>query len=316
VTAIVPLYNKRETVAEAIDSALAQTRLPDEIVIVDDGSTDGSGDLVQDRYGHNSRIRLIRQANQGVSAARNAAIRASRSPLLAFLDADDRWLPQKLERQLAILQRQPECMLVFAAAELCQERSGVTWLEGHDVRRESYLQDFFRERHLPVCSGVVVRRAALDDVGVFDESLRMGEDHDLWLRVMLRFDFAHCLEPVVWYRCCRSQTLASVERDFRGNDAYFAKHRHTFGRGIRGHATWRAAYSCVLRRHAQWYFQHGEGRKALHKSLRASLLWPFHNPLPLAKSGAEYFLGRRAYRGVVQALRRLSGRSTGAQSHD
>ncbi len=93
VAGIMPLYSKRETVGEAIESMLAQTRPPDEIVIVDDGSTDGSDNLVEQRYGKHQVIRLIRQENRGVSAARNAAIRATASPLLAFLDANDKWLP-------------------------------------------------------------------------------------------------------------------------------------------------------------------------------------------------------------------------------
>jgi glycosyltransferase involved in cell wall biosynthesis len=303
VAGIVPLYNKRGTVLEAVESMLAQARLPDEIVIVDDGSTDGSADLVEQRYGRHPLVRLVRQTNRGVSAARNAAIAATTSPLLAFLDADDRWLPQKLEKQAALMEAKADCAIVFAAAVLCDEKRGSTWVEGARIVRETYLAEFFREEHLPVCSGVMVRRAALDEVGTFDESLRMGEDHDLWLRIMLRFPFEHLAEPAVWYRCCRPQTLESVENDFRGNDVYFAKHRFTFGRGVRGRVVWRTAYASVLRRQATWYFRNGHGRKALAKLLKAVWTWPFFNPSALAKCGLEYLLGPRAYGAAVSMLR-------------
>ena len=302
VSGIMPLYNKRHTVLEAIESMLAQTTLPDEIVIVDDGSTDGSGDLVEERYAKHPLVRLVRQANRGVSAARNAAIRLSTCPLLAFLDADDKWLPQRIERQAAIMAAKPDCMIVLAAAILCDERLGRTWIEGDCATRETYLAEFFREERLPVCSGVMVRRAALEQVGEFDESLCMGEDHDLWLRIMLKFGFEHLREPVVWYRCCRPQTLESVKRDFRGNDLYFAKHRNTFGRGFRGQVIWRAAYATVLRRHANWCFQNGYGREGLVRLIKAVWTWPFFNPATVMKRGLECLLGPQKYDAAVRML--------------
>ena len=221
-------------VIESIESMLQQTRLPDEIVIVDDGSTDGSAELVTEKYGKHPLIRLLRQRNGGPSVAHNTGIRATTAPLLAFLDADDKWLPNRIEEQAAIVQRNEECMVLLPAAILYDDKSGATWVEGNAIRRETYIKEYFREQHLPVCSGVMVRRAAVHAVGMFDESLRVGEDHDLWLRIMLRFRFEHHPKPVVWYRCCRSQALESVLRDFHGNDVYFAKHRYTFGRGLAG----------------------------------------------------------------------------------
>lgn len=310
-----PLYNKRETVVEAIESMLAQTRVPDEIVIVDDGSTDGSADLVEARYGNNSLIRLIRQENRGVSAARNRAISSTKAPLLAFLDGDDRWLPQRIEKQAAIMESRQNCMIVIPAAMICDERNGTTWIEGDRINRDTYLSEYFREEQLPVCSGIMVHRTALDQLGLFDESLRMGEDHDLWLRVMMRYGFEHLAEPLVWYRACRSESLPSVERDFAGNDKYFAKHRYTFGRGLIGQSTWRAAYAAVLRKHAIWYLRHNEGFRALRRLAKAIWMWPFFNPKELTKAGLEYLLGPRAYASTVSRFRRLSGRRR-AMSHD
>jgi glycosyltransferase involved in cell wall biosynthesis len=299
VTGIMPLYNKRDTVLEALASMLAQTRPLDEIVIVDDGSTDGSGELVEQAYGNDPRIHLWRQENRGVSAARNRALRAARGDLFAFLDADDKWLPQRIEKQAAVMEAQPDCMLVLPTAILCDERQGKTWIEGERFCRATYLHEYFREDQLPVCSGIMVRRGALDEVGLFDENLRMGEDHDLWLRIMLRFGYEHLAEPVVWYRCCRPQTLASVQRDFAGVDQFFAKHKRTFGRGLRGQRVWRSAYGAVLRRHARWYLERGHRGKAAARLGKAIWTWPFFNPAELAKCGAKHVLGPRAYQAAV-----------------
>jgi len=307
VAAIMPLYNKRDTVVEAVESMLLQTRLPDEIIIVDDGSTDGSGDLVEARYGSHPLVRIIRQENRGAGAARNAAIRAATAPLLAFLDADDKWLPQRIEKQAAIMTAERECMIVFSAAILYHLKLG-TWIEGDRINRKTYLhKEFFRQDCHIACGGVMVRRTALDEVGLFDESLWRSQDTDLWLRVMLRFGFAHEPEPLVWIRCCRPQTIENVERGFVGNDLYFAKHRYTFGRGVRGQAIWRSAYASVLRRHAVWYLSHGYSGKAALKLLKAVRLWPFFDPRPLVKPGLKYALGPRVYNYAVATMRRIAG---------
>jgi glycosyltransferase involved in cell wall biosynthesis len=314
VSAIVPLYNKRDTVVEAVESILAQTRPPDEIIIVDDGSTDGSGELILERYGSNPLVRLIRQPNRGVSAARNAAIAASTSPLLAFLDADDKWLPRRVEIQAALMENNDGCMIVLPSAVLSDAKSGATWIEGDKIDKRNYLRSFFRHDCLIVTSGVMLRNSAVEQVGPFDESLYMGEDADLWLRVIKRFGFEHLPQPVVWYRCCRSDALESVERDFRGVDRFYAKHRHCFGRGLKGRIIWREAYAAVLRRQAVWHLRHRHGKYALKKLLKASCLWPFFNPCPIAKSGLEYALGPKVYRAAVALARKLAPRRGNAVS--
>ena len=309
VAGIMPLYNKLETVIEAIDSMMNQTRPLDEILVVDDGSTDGSGDLVAQRYVGESRLRLLRQPNRGVSAARNTAIRATRCDLVAFLDADDRWLPKRIEMQAALMEQQPDCMLILSAAIYCNETLNITRVEGDRIDKRTYLyKTFFPERALPACSGVMVRREALDEVGLFDESLWMGEDTDLWLRIMIRFGFEHIPEPLVWMRRGRPETLKGMERAFVGNDRYFAKHRYTFGRGPRGQAVWRAGYGSVLRGHAIWYFRHGLGRQAISKLMRAICTWPLFNPVWVVKYGLEFILGAQRYAGAVALVQRMTGR--------
>jgi len=181
VSVVIPVYNMRSYLPEAIESALAQTLPPDavEIVVVDDGSTDGSGDVAA-RYA--PRVRIVRQENRGLPAARNAGIHASRAPFLTFLDADDRLLPEKLAAELALFDARPELGVVY---------SGVRYIDGdgHPLPQHGFAReegDVFARLLLgnlihPVAA--MVRRALVEQAGAFDERLTSVEDWDLWLRV-------------------------------------------------------------------------------------------------------------------------------------
>jgi glycosyltransferase involved in cell wall biosynthesis len=111
ISVIIPAYNVAQFLREAVDSALAQTRRDIEAIVVDDGSTDGSADMLRDL--DDPRLRVIRQDNAGSAAARNAGLRLASGNLVAFLDADDRWAPQNLERQAAFLESHPEVDMTF-----------------------------------------------------------------------------------------------------------------------------------------------------------------------------------------------------------
>jgi len=314
IAAIMPLFNKRQYVVEAVESMLQQTRPADEIVIVDDGSTDGSGDLVAERYGHDPRIKLIRQVNRGPGAARNACIEATQSPLLAFLDADDKWLPKKLERQGVFMEQNPSCMMSFTSSIQYNERTGETTYKSLDFinikDKERFVRkEFFPERvYVGTSSAVMIRREALDEVGLFDESLWKAQDTDLWLRIMLRFRFEYIPEHLTWARRGFPRSNETVEHGFKGNDRYFAKHRYTFGRGFRGQVIWRAGYASVLRGHANWYFRQRMGRKAMARLLKAIFFWPFFNPMWVLKSALEYSLGSDVYDRAVRTMRKLIAR--------
>ena len=183
VSVIIPTYNRAWIVRDAIDSVLGQTYADFELIVVDDGSTDRTPQIL-DAYG--DRLRVIRQANQGVSAARNRGIGESSGPLIALLDSDDIWLPKKLAVQVDFFKRNP-------AALICQTeeiwiRNGLRVNPGKRHRKPSGM---IFERSLELClvspSAVMVRRELFEKVGLFDESLPACEDYDLWLRVGCRF---------------------------------------------------------------------------------------------------------------------------------
>jgi glycosyltransferase involved in cell wall biosynthesis len=183
VAVVVPLYNLRDFVGEALESAVAQTLPPEavEIVVVDDGSTDGGGDVVQ-RYG--SRVRYVRQENHGLSAARNVGLAETCAPFVQLLDADDRLAPDKLARQLAAFQTRPEVGIVYAGWHHVDERGAPLPQRGWSRQSGDVVDALLLGNLLPPVAPLV-RRAAIERAGGFDEGLTSLEDWDLWLRISL-----------------------------------------------------------------------------------------------------------------------------------
>ncbi len=180
VSVIIPTFNRRQLVREAVALVCAQRDADYEIIVVDDGSTDGTADMLRAEFG--SRLRPICTENRGVSAARNRGVAESHGDLIAFLDSDDLWLPDKLAAQGRFLREHPN-------AAICQTeeiwvRNGVRVNPCKHHRKPS--GDIF-EASLRLClvspSAVMVRRALFEASGGFDESLPACEDYDLWLRI-------------------------------------------------------------------------------------------------------------------------------------
>jgi glycosyltransferase involved in cell wall biosynthesis len=201
VTVVIPVYNSAATLSEAIDSALAQTFTDREIVAVDDGSSDSSPEILE-RY--RGRITVISQPNRGLSAARNAGVRAGTGDRLAFLDADDVWLPEFLARTVAALERDGQPVLAYTDLIVVDSdgRELGTSLLGEGAGRPPELRELF-ERLWPIMpSAVVMRRAAFERAGGFSEEFRgLGyEDAYMWMRAREQGPFVHIAEPLVKWR--------------------------------------------------------------------------------------------------------------------
>jgi len=179
VSVIIPTNNRNGMLKDAVDSVLDQGYGRTELIVVDDGSTDAT---VQTLSAYQDRLRLIRQENRGVSAARNAGIRAAAGKLIALLDSDDFWLPGKLRAQVDYFDAHPEALI--CQTEEIWIRNGVRVNPGKRHRKEA--GDIF-DRSLALClvspSAVMMRKSLLDEVGLFDEDLPACEDYDLWLRI-------------------------------------------------------------------------------------------------------------------------------------
>jgi glycosyltransferase involved in cell wall biosynthesis len=202
VSVVVPTFNRAHVLGEALDSILQQGHPDVEVIVVDDGSTDATSELL-DSYAalHGDNLVVIRQANAGKSAARNAGIAASKHELIAFLDSDNRWRPEKLSRQLALFEARPRTAFSFTGYSSFGTLMAETFVLAHWQPTPS----FALEQLLVGCcintSTVVAQKGVLVQAGLFDESLASSEDHDLWLRIALNgVEMQYIPAPLLEYR--------------------------------------------------------------------------------------------------------------------
>jgi glycosyltransferase involved in cell wall biosynthesis len=201
VSVVIPTYNRLGYLQIAIDSALAQTSCDCEIIVVDDGSTDGTGAVLRAQYGQS--IRYEYQENRGESAARNRAIELAQGEYIALLDSDDAWLPEKISRQVTALDADPDAGMVFCQAWLIDQHGDRIGdrPEGFDLHAADITPDkmlFVNQIGGP--STTLIRRSVLQVVG-FDPSIRFGEDWDLFLQMLLRgYRINFISEPLAYIR--------------------------------------------------------------------------------------------------------------------
>jgi glycosyltransferase involved in cell wall biosynthesis len=193
VSVVIPTFDRARVLPRALDSVMAQTRPPTEVIVVDDGSTDGTAELVADRF---PTARLIRQENRGVSAARNRGIEAAESEWIALLDSDDEWCSEKLEKQLDALRAEPESLVCHTDEIWIRRGRRVNPRQIH-AKHGGWI---FRQC-LPRCaispSSIVIHRRVFEEVGLFDEQLPACEDYDLWLRICCGHPVLLVDEPLV-----------------------------------------------------------------------------------------------------------------------
>ena len=182
VAVIIPTYNRAATLGRALESVYTQSRQADEVCVVDDGSVDGTEELVKQHYPDTI---YIKQKNSGVSSARNTGVDATTSKYLSFLDSDDEWLPKKIETQLRTLQAEPDFRLVHSDEIWIRNGKRVNQMDKHRKRGGELFASC-----LALCvispSSVVMERSLYAELGGFDESLPACEDYDLWLRLCSR----------------------------------------------------------------------------------------------------------------------------------
>jgi glycosyltransferase involved in cell wall biosynthesis len=182
ISVIIPTYNRGWIIKEAIDSVLAQEYINYELIVVDDGSTDDTHDILNS---YQKNFLVLRQNNKGVSAARNRGFAAASGRFIAFLDSDDIWLPQKLSQQVDFFQSNPDALI-------CQTEE--IWIRNNvrvnPKKRHKKPSGMIFEPSLSLClvspSAVMIKKNLFEEVGLFDETLPACEDYDLWLRVSCR----------------------------------------------------------------------------------------------------------------------------------
>lgn len=225
VSVIIPVYNRASTIRRAIESVLSQTHQSFEIIVVDDGSTDGTAEVVGAIA--DQRVTLIRHdRRRGGSAARNTGIRAGSAPFVAFLDSDDEWLAPKLERQLEIFERSGE--------DLALVYTGAQWLYPDGTVDNVFARRYADPGRRLLTVNIIgetsvgmVRRTAMNEIGGFDESLPSSQDMDVWLRLCERFKAGVVAEPLV--RVTKGDDKGRISNNvadaLRGRALFCQKHR-------------------------------------------------------------------------------------------
>ena len=276
VSVIIPAFNAAHFLPTALDSVLRQTWRDWEIVVADDGSSDNTRAVVEERIpSFEGRLRYLFQPNGGVSSARNAALHAATGQFFAMLDADDMWLPQRLERGMGALDRDRGVGLVHGRV-LRVDRNGKV-IEMPPAPKSKYLSGmiashlYTRRAHV-LCSTVLLRRECLDSAGGFDEQLRSTEDRDLWFRVARLFPSSFIDEPLAYYRVGQNSLTRDWQLSWDSQMQFLEKHRRSGAATLR---EYRQALANMHRERGDLLFN----RHELESSIRSYATAVSHDPL-------------------------------------
>jgi glycosyltransferase involved in cell wall biosynthesis len=274
VDVIIPAYNAAKYLPAAIESVMAQTFEDWRIVLVDDGSTDNTGEVVApfaEQLG--PKLKYIKQANGGLPAARNAAIRNSSAEFLALLDADDIWLPNRLAKSLKSFENRPQVGLSHGfISRIDTEGAVIDTFARKQKHGEGRIARYIYMRRVQLpCPTITFRRKCVDEVGMFDESMRATEDRDLWLRIAFKYEVALVPEVIALYRTSPNAMTTDPERMLKAQEQFIEKHFGEPGCGV-----WerRIALSQIYRQRAEAFGIRRQWSTAVASSLRALALYP------------------------------------------
>ena len=207
ISVIIPTFNRKETLKRAIQSVLMQSYTPYEIIVIDDGSDDGTKEWLKDKY---PNVKYIYQMNSGVSSARNKGIKFARGDWIALLDSDDEWLPSKLKDQANEIESNPAAK--FLHTNEIWIRNGV---RVNQMKKHKKYGGYIFEKCLDMCrispSSVLIKKDIFDEIGMFDETLKVCEDYDLWLRFASKYPVHFLDQPLIKKYGGHSDQLSKVD---------------------------------------------------------------------------------------------------------
>ena len=207
ISVIIPTYNRKETLKRAIQSVLIQSYTPYEIIVIDDGSNDGTKEWLKDNF---PNVKYIYQMNSGVSSARNKGIKFARGDWIALLDSDDEWLPSKLKDQAKEIELNPAAK--FLHTNEIWIRNGV---RVNQMKKHKKYGGYIFEKCLDMCrispSSVLIKKDIFDEFGMFDETLKVCEDYDLWLRFASKYPVHFLDQPLIKKYGGHSDQLSKVD---------------------------------------------------------------------------------------------------------
>ena len=245
VSVVVPCYNQAHYLAEAIESVLAQTYRPLEVLVVDDGATDSTFEVAT-AY---AEVRCVRQMNQGLSSARNAGLRASRGDYIVFLDADDRLLPGALQAGTAVLDANPDVgFTVGRHRRIAADGAPLSVLHRPRVEHDHYVS-LVRRCWIAMPATVMYRRTVLDVAGAFDTRLSCAEDYEIYLRLARQFPVVDHYTEVAEYRQHPGTISRNAERMLAATLAVLEPHRPDASASAAHQQAWRERDNVV------WYYE-------------------------------------------------------------
>lgn len=268
ISVVITCYKYAQYLPFAMDSALGQTHRNIEVIMVNDGSPDNTDEVMQ-RYLSDRRVIYVKQENAGQAIAKNNGIKRASGDFIAFLDADDIWALDKLEKQLPLFEN-PQVGVVYCRVNYIDEQGKPIERNMHSLlepRSGWIVQHIFLDNLVPFCAAVV-RRECFDRVGVMDPSFRMGIDWDLWLRMSVHYQFEFVDEALLTYRVGHSGQMSKNflvrEQDtMRIMQKFLAANPQLLPRSL---VQWALAYSFCNR---GYYFRREDGWKSLRFYLRA-----------------------------------------------
>jgi glycosyltransferase involved in cell wall biosynthesis len=270
---IIPAYNAAKFLPAALESVIRQTYSDWRIILVNDGSSDETpaiGRVFQQQLG--SKMLFLEHENRGLSASRNIAMQHSTAPLLALLDADDIWLPNRLEASRRCFENNQVGLsygfvsLIDAGGNVLHTQNPQDQLDEGSVSSAIYT----RSINLP-CPTISFRRECISEVGDFDEDMRASEDRDLWLRISLKYEVARIPEVIALYRVSSGSMSDDLERMFHAQLKFIEKHRTHSKFSPEEH---RLAISSVYRQHAETFGQRRRYWRAFLYAVRAFATYP------------------------------------------
>lgn len=286
VSVVITTYNRAELLKRAIASVLNQTFQDFEIIVVDDASVDNTSNIV--RALNENRLSYVRHGiNKLEAGARNTGLQSAQGKYIAFLDDDDEWLPDKLRRQVEILDSAPPAVgAVYTGFLKIDSLTGKTLGQFTPTKRGSIFQDMFILNWVGTPSTVLLRKECFEKVGLFDEKLVFGVDYDMWIRISNEFHFEYIAEPLVRYlvhgssmSCNYEQIIRGMETSNKKYEQFFLMHRKAFSERF----YFIGLFYCLIGNISK-------GRRALMHAIR---LYPFdvryYFRLSICLLGAENF---------------------------
>ena len=209
VSVIIPVYNGKKYISETIESVLGQTYAPIEIIIIDDGSKDSSHNVIKP-YLNDNKIKYYFQQNQGVAAARNFGIQKSSGNLIAFIDQDDLWLPEKISRQVSLMSTNSQLALVHGRIEFINENgTRIKPLWTHPEVSGYCFKEMFSGNKIAMLTALV-KKESIMAAGMFDETIAITDDYDLWLKISYTNMVGYVDETIALYRYHGENTSGNI----------------------------------------------------------------------------------------------------------